>query len=416
MRIAVHDYAGHPFQVQLSRELARRGHHILHLHFESFPTPKGGVRRREDDPALLELDGIRFAEGFAKYGHFVRRRRQELRYGEIAARRIAAFHPDAVISANTPLDAQRIIQREARRVGATFTFWLQDIYSAGIESGLRRRKFPGAALVGAWYRRIERAVLRGSDAVIPISRDFSPVLNRWGIDPARVHTIPNWAPLSEIYPCPQDNPWSRTHGLSGKFVYLYAGTIGLKHNPRPLVDLAESIRHRPDAVVLAISDGAGADWLRQQSRRRGLANLTVLPLQPWEMMPEVLATGSVLIALLDEAAAAFSVPSKVLSCLCAGRPLLAAIPAENLAARLVEENGAGLVTPPGDTAAFLSAAGRLYGEPALRQRCAQRGLNFAACAFDIHRIASRFESVLDTARGPARGIVHAGVAAPVRAL
>ncbi len=30
MRILVHDYSGHPFQAQLSRELARRGHDVVH--------------------------------------------------------------------------------------------------------------------------------------------------------------------------------------------------------------------------------------------------------------------------------------------------------------------------------------------------------------------------------------------------
>jgi glycosyltransferase involved in cell wall biosynthesis len=415
MRIAVHDYAGHPFQVQLSRELARRGHHILHLHFESFPTPKGGVRRRADDPDCLELEGIRFAGGFSKYGHFIRRRRQELRYGRIAARRIAVFRPDAVISANTPLDAQKIIQREAHRMGATFTFWLQDIYSSGIESCLHKRNFPLAAVLGAWYRRLERRMLRSSDAVIPISPDFSPVLARWGVDPARIHTIGNWAPLDELQPCQQDSLWSRSHSLAGKFVYLYAGTIGMKHDPRALLELAESTCHYPDVEVVVIAEGFGAEWLGQQASRRKLANLRILPLQPWEMMPEVLAAGSVLIALLDEAAGAFSVPSKVLSYLCAGRPILASVPPGNAAARIVRENSADLVVSPGDPPGFIAAAERLYRDPALRDRCAQNGLAFARSAFDIGLIANRFEDVMALANAPARASVAAEVVATVRA-
>ncbi|RYJ01060.1 MAG: glycosyltransferase WbuB, partial [Actinomycetales bacterium] len=30
MKVVVHDFSGHPFQVQLSRELARRGHDVVH--------------------------------------------------------------------------------------------------------------------------------------------------------------------------------------------------------------------------------------------------------------------------------------------------------------------------------------------------------------------------------------------------
>ena len=417
MRIAVHDYAGHPFQVQLSRELARRGHQILHLHFESFPTPKGGVQPRASDPSSLHLQGIRLPGGFSKYGHFIRRRYQEIRYGRIAAGRIGAFRPDAVISANTPLDAQKIVQGETRRIGATFTFWLQDIYSDGIETCLRKRNFPGATAIGAFYRNLEARLLRASDAVVPISRDFSSVLTRWGVDPSRVLTIPNWAPLDEIYPCPQDNPWSRAHSLAGKFVYLYAGTIGLKHDPAPLVDLAGSMLHRPDVAVAVVSDGYWADWLRQQAASRGLRNLVVLPSQPWESMPEALAAGRVLIALLDESAASFSVPSKVLSYLCAGRPLLGSLPQRNPAAVVIRENSAGIVTSPGDCAAFLEAAERFYREPCLREQSSRDGLAFARSTFDIGVIANQFEKVIALAQTPAQRRLHnRALAATARAL
>ena len=32
-RILVHDWAGYPYPVEVSRELARRGHTVRHLHF-----------------------------------------------------------------------------------------------------------------------------------------------------------------------------------------------------------------------------------------------------------------------------------------------------------------------------------------------------------------------------------------------
>ena len=59
MRIIVHDYVGHPFQVQLSRELARRGHEVLHLYCSSFVTPRGELTRRDDDPPGFNCRGHR---------------------------------------------------------------------------------------------------------------------------------------------------------------------------------------------------------------------------------------------------------------------------------------------------------------------------------------------------------------------
>ena len=54
MKIIVHDYAGHPFQVQLSRRLAARGHDVLHLYCASTHTPRGELERRADDPPRLQ--------------------------------------------------------------------------------------------------------------------------------------------------------------------------------------------------------------------------------------------------------------------------------------------------------------------------------------------------------------------------
>jgi glycosyltransferase involved in cell wall biosynthesis len=87
----------------------------------------------------------------------------------------------------------------------------------------------------------------------------------------------------------------------------------------------------------------------------------------------------------------------VLTYQCAGRPLLVAIPPENLAARLVLREGAGLAAAPGDRAAFLAAASRLAAEPALRAAMGAKALDYAAKTFDIAAIARRFEAILEQA-------------------
>jgi hypothetical protein len=91
MRILVHDYAGHPFQVQLSRALARSGHSVLHLHFASFQTPKGAVERRSDDPDNFAIEGLTLGRPFAKYNLSSCKRRCSS--GVAQARAGNLFHP-----------------------------------------------------------------------------------------------------------------------------------------------------------------------------------------------------------------------------------------------------------------------------------------------------------------------------------
>ena len=391
MRILVHDYPGHAFPVQLSRSLAALGHSVLHVYLASFQAPKGPLAPRANDPKGLEIRGLVLDRPFAKYD-FVRRVLQERRFGRMLGQAIARFAPDVVLSGNAPLDVQSAALAAARNARARFVFWMQDIYGIAIDRILRRRLPVVGHAIGAWYMHLERRLVRASDHTIVISEDFLPVLGRWGVPRARTSVIENWAALDELPPRPRANAWAEAHGLAAKTVLLYAGTLGLKHDPRMLLDLARAFEGQPDVRIVVVSEGLGADWLGANAK--GCDNLYLLPFQPYEHLPDVLAASDVLVAILEPDAGVYSVPSKVLTYLCAGRPVLAAIPSQNLAARILERNRAGLVVPPGDSAAFAAAAKRLVGDPHLRRELANNALDYAAKTFDINSIAARFMAIL----------------------
>ena len=67
MKIIVHDFAGHPGQLQLSRELARRGHEVEHQYCASIPTGRGATTRRKGDPESFFIRGIDLHREFARY-------------------------------------------------------------------------------------------------------------------------------------------------------------------------------------------------------------------------------------------------------------------------------------------------------------------------------------------------------------
>jgi glycosyltransferase involved in cell wall biosynthesis len=107
----------------------------------------------------------------------------------------------------------------------------------------------------------------------------------------------------------------------------------------------------------------------------------------------------VLVVILEPDAGVFSVPSKVLSYHCAGRPMLASIPADNLAARIVRDRTSGLVVRPNDRVAWIASADALVDDRELRDRLAANARRYAEATFDIDAIADRFEDVLCDAAG-----------------
>ena len=146
--------------------------------------------------------------------------------------------------------------------------------------------------------------------------------------------------------------------------------------------------------VVVCTEGPGGDWLAEAKAREGLDNLLLLPFQPFPAMPDVLGSADVLVAILEPDAGVFSVPSKVLTYLCAARPLLLAMPPENLAARIVTREQAGLVVAPDQPDAFLQAAQRLRDEEVLREEAGAHARSYALRTFPIATTSSIFLNIL----------------------
>jgi colanic acid biosynthesis glycosyl transferase WcaI len=398
VRVVVHDYAGHAFPAQLARALAACGHDVLHLQCASFVSGKGRVELMPGDPEGLEFARVDLGEDFSKYD-IVRRVAHERRIGRELGRQIEGFRPDVVLS-NGQLLVQARLMRVCRSLGCGFVFWQQDVMAEAARRVVGSRSRAAGVVAEAVVSRLESPLLRRSDRVVVISEDFLPLLHRWRVDETRVDVIENWAPVAELPVLPRDNAWAREHDLAGSSVFLYAGTLGFKHDPRLLLELAHWARPR-GAVVVVVSEGPGADWLAEHAVDDPA--LRLLPYQPYERLPETLASADVLVTVLEPDAGSFSVPSKVLTYLCAGRPLLAAVPAENLAARVVQRSGGGVVVPPGDAAVLVSAAEALLGDAGRREELGRHARAYAEAAFDLGAIAPRFEEVLESARPASDG-------------
>jgi glycosyltransferase involved in cell wall biosynthesis len=392
MRLLIHDYAGHPLQVQLSRELARRGHAVIHAFAGGLLTPRGSLAKKADDPRTLELLEVPMDPNYRRDKYrFLRRRHMEVDYGQAIATLIAERLPNIVISANTPTEPQLRIANTCSRLGIYFVPWIQDFYSVAV-ARFARKKLPIIGnLIGWWYRHLEIRTLGQASAVVAITDDFVPMLRQCGVPQEKITVIPNWAPLDELPQQPRRNAWSDAHGLNDKFVFLYSGTLAMKHNPDLLRQLAIAFRNDSEVRIVVISEGPGADYLRKHKEIERLGNLAILPFQNFARMPDVLASADVLLAVLEADAGIFSVPSKVLTYHCAGKPILAAMPSGNLAARIIMGEGSGTCVDPGEINDFIDAAKNLYGDSSVRERNGMAARSYAERNFNIEIITDQFE-------------------------
>ena len=393
MRILIHDYVGHPFQVQLSRELASRNHEVLHLYCASFQTPHGDLTRHDDDPPGFDIRGIMLSSTIAK-NDFVQRYRLESEYSHKLLSECEPFSPDVILSANTPTVPGYRLARWCRTKGVRLNIWVQDIYGLAAYRLLSRKLPVIGHAVGRYFIALDKWSARHSAGLVVISEDFRQVFTNWGVDSSKIHVIHNWAPLESMPPRQRENDWSRTHSLGSGLRFVYAGTLAMKHNPALLLEFGRTLGQNSVGELIVVSEGPGVEWLAAQAAAQGITSIRCAGFQPFEKLPDVLGSADVLVAILEADAGVFSVPSKVLSYFCAGRPVLLAVPKENLAAKIVVESGAGLVVEPTDITGFCTAAKRLIESPQLREQSGQAARYYAETHFDIGKIGCQFEAIL----------------------
>lgn len=389
MKLLLHDYGGHDFTVQLARQLAVLGHEVSYYSFSGFDTPKGKVSRNSDDLKNFKITQICIPGEFQK-DNLAKRYFQQLEYAKILKRHVLREQPDILMSSNSPIEVQEVLLSACHSIGTKFVFWVQDIHAEAIERVLAKKNKQIGALAGWVYRNKETSVLKKSDAVIVISPAFCEVFSssRWKMDISKMNMIENWANIETIPLLRRDNEWSRVH-MNERARIVYSGTLARKHNPDLLLNLARGLQ----ADIYLFSQGPSADYVREKARTDGLKNVFVRPWVAVEDLPSMLAGADVLLAVIEADAGMFSVPSKVLSYMAAGRAILASIPPENLSAQNILREDAGLISAPNDMARLIADAKTLLQNDDLRGQMGKNGRAYAQATFDISKIAKKFENI-----------------------
>ena len=264
--VVINDYAGHPFQIDLSRELASRQVRVDHAYCDTNVTPRADL---SDEVAELQIVGISTGKGFDKYDA-KKRLVAEIRYGIASARLLVARRPHVTLNSNVPVISLAIVTAVAKALRIKNVLWLQDFQAGLIAMVLGSKRHPIYRAM-AW---LENWCIRAADHVVTISDGFEREAVAIGRDPKSVTTIPNWAPIDELPMLARDNDWAKAQGLIGRTVYLYSGTLGMKHRPEALLELSRGgwrVRiQKPSSSLLArvsVRNGSRINALRRSRSR-----------------------------------------------------------------------------------------------------------------------------------------------------
>jgi len=314
-----------------------------------------------------------------------------------ASRALVAQDVDLVFTVSPPLPMALAAWATARRLGVPYCLSVQDLFPQNaVDLGLLRNR---AAI--RTFEAMERFAYRTAGAVTVISAGNRQHVVSRGANPARVHVAPNWVDTEFIRPGGRGNAIRQAAELNGEFVVLFAGTMGWSQGLGVAVEAARLLAAESGLMFLLV--GEGVDRANTEARASGLPNVRFLPMQPKERYPSVLAAADACLVTLRPEVGTPAVPSKLMTIMAAGRPVLASMPLGGDAPRIVEESGAGIACQAGDARSLADAVLYLKRNPGAAATMGRNGRFFAERHFSRNSCIREIERVFEqTAAGRQR--------------
>ncbi|MCU0527185.1 MAG: glycosyltransferase family 4 protein [Elainella sp. Prado103] len=244
------------------------------------------------------------------------------------------------------------------------------------------------------FEALEKFAYRTASVISVITDGFTENLIAKGISRDKIRCIPNWVDVQFIRPLPkQGNAFRQAYGLEDKFVVMYSGNIALTQGLETVIQTAAQLAHIPEIMFVVVGEKKALESLRQACVQHGVQNVLLVPFQPREQLPDMLAAADVGLVVQKRNVVSFNMPSKIQVLLASGRPIVASVPTSGTAARAIRQSGGGVVVEPEKPESLASAIQDLYLNPAKANTLAQQGRAYAMQHYSFEKALSRYEKL-----------------------
>ena len=316
-------------------------------------------------------------------------------YRSARRRLLALARPgDLMVAKTDPPLLSVPVMSAARRTGAGFITWLQDLYpevAAVLDVPLIRG--PVAQHLARWRDRS----LQAAEANVVVGELMAKKLAALGVAPGRIHVVANWCNDAELRSVPQtENTLRRAWGLQDKFVFGYSGNLGRAHEFATVLAAAERLRDDARFVFLMIGGGRRYEELRHAAASKGLAGaFRFLPYQPRDTLAQSLGASDAHWVSLNPKLEGLIVPSKFYGIAAAGRPIVMIGDPKGELGRLIAAHRCGFVVKSGDADALVGVLQQLANEPETVAQMGARARHLLEARFSRAQTLERWRQLLD---------------------
>jgi glycosyltransferase involved in cell wall biosynthesis len=250
---------------------------------------------------------------------------------------------DAVITTSPPLSMNLIGAGVKKLTGVP---WVADQRDSLVQNADRRFERRAVQAKEKALEQVVRLVARNADGVVAVSESIADEIRAYEPE-GQVRVIPNGSDFDDFA--------GLEYRPGERFRITHTGSFFGQRNPRAFLSALAS-SGLEDVVARFVGDFRSVD--REWVQELGLGDrLELLDYLPHRRALELQRDSEANLLLLPDAGGRGKVvPSgKIFEYLAAERPILAAVPTDGAAAKLVRETGAGVVVPPDDEDAIREA-------------------------------------------------------------
>lgn len=281
--------------------------------------------------------------------------------------------PDLLFVDSPPLFDGLTARALSAMRGVPYLFCVSDLWpDVAIDAGIV--KAPG--LVRALHG-LESYIYRHASIVSTVTRAIQKTLvTEKNLSENKVIFLPIGVDVKLFQPRTPDPALLAQYNLTGKKVFICAGTIGHFQGVEVLLHAATLLKNRTDISIAIIGEGPRLAFLKSLAAEKSISNVTFIDPQPLKKMPEWWAVAyGALATLSDHKINETARPTRTFPPMACGKPVIFSGSGEM--AGLIQEAKAGLAVPPADPQAVANAILKLADDPEYARTCGENGMIYA---------------------------------------
>ncbi len=191
------------------------------------------------------------------------------------------------------------------------------------------------SIIYKYYKNISKKIYKSMDKILVTSHSFIDYLSKvHDIDASKMVYLPQY--------CEDIFNQTETQLLNDEYHYVFAGNVGKVQSVETIIKAANRIKDDKNIFIHIVGDGSNLDSCKKLASDLSLQNVIFHGRLPLEDMPEIYSkANAMIVTLIDNELLSKTLPGKVQSYMCAGKPIIGAINGETK--KIIDEAKCGLI-------------------------------------------------------------------------